>query len=58
MCDLCASYKKVLVLKIYLCFIGTWKDLSTPKTLSVKVFGATDTGDFSFSHMLPGDQIS
>lgn len=40
-------------------FIGTWKDLSTPNTLSVKVFGTIDdTGDFSFSHKLPGDQIS
>jgi len=42
----------------YVLYISTWKDLSTPKTLSVKVSGATDTGDVSFSHKLPGDQIS
>lgn len=54
--------KVILLEEKSLCFlyidIGTWKDLSTPNTLSVKVFGTTDTGDFSFSHKLPGDQIS
>lgn len=49
---------KSACVKIHLLFIGTWKDLSTPNTLSVKVFGITDSGDFSFSHKLPGDQIS
>lgn len=44
--------------KIVYFILSTWKDLSTPNTLSVKALGTTVTGDFSFSHRLPGDHIS